>query len=209
MMHMLHYLFHPLIFQYLAMGSSSKLHLKDIVMIVNRCFLVVALATSSLTACVNTSSVTNSASTKPILDDKQSKEPYSYNKHFVNGPIKYKNYEELDGDRTLPVDAIGVVGRFYISEEDNCLIFFSEDSTKVVTPILNYKYTQWNPETQSLTMGNTHVEMDQLVLVVGGIQDTPESYQGSCLNRGYIVDMSSFGVKLLPESDLHLYKQKF
>lgn len=83
------------------------------------------------------------------------------------------------------------------------------DSTKVATPILNYKYTQWNPQTKVLTMGNTHVELDQLVLVGGGIQDTPKSYQGSCLNRGYIVDMPSFGVKLLPESDLHLYKQKF
>lgn len=179
-------------------------------MIVNRCFLVVALVISGLAACVNTPPITNNVSTKPISDDKQSKEPYSYNKHFLNSSIKYKNYEELDGKgRTLPVDAIGVVGRFYISEEDHCLIFFSEDSTKVVTPILNYKYTQWDTETQSLTMGNTHVEMGQLVLVVGGIQDTPESYQGSCLNRGYIVDMSSFGVKLLPESDLHLYKQKF
>lgn len=179
-------------------------------MIVNRCFLIVALVTSSLTACVSTPPTTNNASTKPISDDKQSKELYSYNKHFVNGPVKHRNYEELDGKgRTLPVDAIGVVGRFYISEEDNCLIFFSEDSTKVVTPILNYKYTQWNPETQLLTMGDTHVEMGQLILVTGGIQDTPKSYQGSCLNRGYIVDMASFGVRLLPESDLHLYKQKF
>ena len=171
---------------------------------------ILTLVTLNLTACVNTSPVTSNASTKPVLDDKQSKEPYSYNKHFVNGPIKYKNYEELDGKgRTLPVDAIGVVGRFYISEEDNCLIFFSEDSTKLVTPILNYKYTQWNPQTKVLNMGNTHVKMGQLVLVVGGIQDTPKSYQGSCLNKGYIVDMASFGVKLLPESDLHLYKQKF
>lgn len=179
-------------------------------MIVNRCFLVVVLITSSLTACVNTSTVTNNASIKPISDVKQSKEPYSYNKHFVNGPIKYRNYEELDGKgRTLPVDAIGVVGRFYISEEDNCLIFYSVDSTKVATPILNYKYTQWNPQAKALTMGDTHVELGQLVLVGGGIQDTPKSYQGSCLNRGYIIDMPSFGVKLLPESDLHLYKQKF
>ena len=179
-------------------------------MVVNRCFLVVTLVTLGLTACVNTSPITNNASVKPILEDEQSKEPYSYNKHFVKGPIKYRNYEELDGKgRTLPSDTIGVVGRFYISEEDNCLTFFSEDSTKLATPILNYKYTQWNPKTQSLTMGNTHVEMGQLVLVGGGIQDTPKSYQGSCLNRGYIVDMASFGVKLLPESDLHLYKQKF
>ena len=162
---------------------------------------ILALFTLSLAACMSTSS---------MINDGQGKEPYSYNKHFVKASIKYKNYEELDGKgRTLPSDTIGVVGRFYISEEDNCLIFFSEDSTKLVTPILNYKYTQWNPQTKVLTMGNTHVEMGQLVLVGGGIQDTPKSYQGSCLDRGYIVDMNSFGVKLIPESDLRLYKQKF
>ena len=171
---------------------------------------ILALVTLNLTACMNTSSMINNVPTTSTLKDGQGKEPYSYNKHFVNGPIKYRNYEELDGKgRTLPVDAIGVVGRFYISEEDNCLIFYSVDSSKVATPILNYKYTQWNLQANVLTMGNTHVKLDQLVLVGGGIQDTPKSYQGSCLNRGYIVDMPSFGVKLLPESDLHLYKQKF
>lgn len=55
-------------------------------------------------------------------------------------------------------------------------------------------------------MGDTHVEMGQLVLVGGGIQDTPKYYQGSCLDKGYIVDMNSFSVKLIPESNLHLYK---
>lgn len=171
---------------------------------------ILALATVNLAACMNTSSMINDVPTTPTLKDGQGKEPYSYNKHFVKGSIKYKNYEELDGKgRTLPSDAIGVVGRFYISEEDNCLIFFSEDSTKLVTPILNYKYTQWNSQTKVLTMGNTHVEMGQLILVGGGIQDTPQDYQGSCLDKGYIVDMDSFGVKLIPESDLHLYKQKF
>ena len=171
---------------------------------------ILVLGTLNLTACMNTSSIINDMPATPMLNDEQGKEPYSYNKHFINGLIKYKNYEELDGKgRTLPVDAIGVVGRFYISEEDNCLIFFSEDSTKLVTPILNYKYTQWNPRTKVLTMGNTHVEMGQLILVGGGIQDTPQDYQGSCLDKGYIVDMNSFGVKLIPESDLHLYKQKF
>lgn len=176
---------------------------------INKCFLIVALITT-LTACMNTLPIINKPPIEPILDNKQGKEPYSCDKHFVKGSIKYRNYEELDGKgRTLPNDAIGVVGRFYISEEDNCLIFFSEDSTKLATPILNYKYTQWNPQTKVLTMGNTHVELGQLVLVGGGIQDTPKSYQGSCLNRGYIIDMPSFGVKLLPESDIHLYKQKF
>lgn len=171
---------------------------------------ILTLVTLNLAACMNTSSMINDVPTIPTLKDGQGKEPYSYNKHFVKGSIKYKNYEELDEKgRTLPSDAIGVVGRFYISEEDNCLIFFSEDSTKLVTPILNYKYTQWNPQTKVLTMGNTHVEMGQLVLVGGGIQDTPQDYQGSCLDKGYIVDMDSFGVKLIPESDLHLYKQKF
>ncbi len=159
---------------------------------------------------MNAPSMINDVPTTPTLNDGQGKEPYSYNKHFVKGSIKYKNYEELDEKgRTLPRDAIGVVGRFYISEEDNCLIFYSVDSSKVATPILNYKYTQWNLQANVLTMGNTHVKLDQLVLVGGGIQDTPKSYQGSCLNRGYIIDMPSFGVKLLPESDLHLYKQKF
>ena len=177
--------------------------------IVNKCFLI-ALVISSLTACMNTSLINNNASKKTVLENEQSKALYSYDKHFVNSPIKYRNYEELDGKgRTLPVDAIGSVGRFYISEEDHCLIFFSEDSTKLATPILNYKYAQWNSQTKVLTLGNTHIQMGQLVLVGGGIQRTPKSYQGSCLNKGYIIDMASFGVKLLPESDLHLYKQKF
>ncbi|WP_218690645.1 hypothetical protein [Psychrobacter sp. BF1] len=171
---------------------------------------ILALVTLNLAACMNAPSMINDVPTTPTLNDGQGKEPYSYNKHFVKGSIKYKNYEELDEKgRTLPRDAIGVVGRFYISEEDNCLIFYSVDSSKVATPILNYKYTQWNLQANVLTMGNTHVKLDQLVLVGGGIQDTPKSYQGSCLNRGYIIDMPSFGVKLLPESDLHLYKQKF
>lgn len=75
---------------------------------------ILALATVNLAACMNTSSMINDVPTTPTLKDGQGKEPYSYNKHFVKGSIKYKNYEELDGKgRTLPSDAIGVVGRFY------------------------------------------------------------------------------------------------
>ena len=51
---------------------------------------ILALATVNLAACMNTSSMINDVPTTPTL------------------------YEELDGKgRTLPSDAIGVVGRFY------------------------------------------------------------------------------------------------
>lgn len=177
---------------------------------ISRFSLVMVLLTTSLTACVNSSVITHDATIVPVSNNGQSKELYSYHKYFIQSPIKYRNYEELDGKgRTLPSDAIGVVGRFYISEEDGCLILFSEDSTKVATPILNYKYTQWDAQTKTLILGGTYVKIGQLVLVNGGIEETPPAYQGSCLDRGYIVDMNSFGVKLIPESDLHLYKQKF
>lgn len=85
---------------------------------------ILALGNLNLTACTNTSLMINNIPATPTLNEGQGKEHYSDRKQFVQSPIKYRNYEELDGQgRTLPSDAIGVVGRFYISEEDGCLIF--------------------------------------------------------------------------------------
>ncbi len=156
---------------------------------------ILALVTLNLAACMNTSSMINDVPTTPTLKDGQGKEPYSVNKHYVLGSVKFLDQQELDSDgKTFPTTASGLKGRFYF--EKGCLKFVSELAGEEATPIFNYNLVKWNPNNQTLSMDNTLVSMSQLIEGSGEFDQTPKDIKGQCWIENTVY-VGSIGVKVL------------
>ena len=156
---------------------------------------ILALVTLNLTACMNTSSMINNVPTTSTLNDGQGKEPYSVNKHYVLGSVKFLDQQELDSDgKTFPTSASGLKGRFYF--EKGCLKFVSELAGEEATPIFNYNLVRWNPNNQTLRMDNTLVSMSQLIEGSGEFDQTPKDIKGQCWIENTVY-VGSIGVKVL------------
>lgn len=109
-----------------------------------------------------------------IVSQRVLEEPaaYSYDKDYYFAKIKLAPF---DPEASQLIS--GLSGKFYFRDE--CLVFIN-DYGDITTPILPHGITQWNKESQTLTIMDKDIKMGQHISTNGSFRKVLEARKGIC-----------------------------
>ena len=112
---------------------------------------------------------TNTIMNKTAVEETSS---YSEDKDYYFAKVKLVPFYP-EADQLLS----GISGKFYY--QNDCLIFIS-DYGEVTTPILPAGVTDWNEDSQTLTVVGKRIKMGQQVSTNGSFRKVQEKRKGVC-----------------------------
>lgn len=127
------------------------------------------------TACVSKSIGTGNTVSSNTVTDKVAIEetsPYSYDKDYYFAKIKLAPFDPNASQLISEVS-----GKFYF--KNDCLVFIS-DYGDVTTPILPAGVTDWDEDSQTLTIVGKSIKMGQQVSTNGSFREIREKRKGVC-----------------------------
>lgn len=116
----------------------------------------------------------NIGSNNPIVNKVAVEESssYSYDKDYYFAKIKLAPFDPKDSQLLS-----GISGKFYF--KNDCLIFIN-DYGDVTTPILPAGVTDWDEDSQTLTIVGKNIKMGQQVSTNGSFRKVREKRRGIC-----------------------------